>query len=106
MRVSAPQEFLLTLGSLPQPVEEHRFHPTRRWRLDFAWPEQRVALEVHGGVYRSGRHTRGQGFTRDREKMNEAQLLGWLVIEATTEQVRQGKAVEWVGRALELRERA
>ena len=36
--------------SLPPPVAEHRFHETRRWRFDFAWPDHRVALEIAGGV--------------------------------------------------------
>lgn len=34
----------------PEFVREHRFHPTRRWRFDFAWPDEKVALEVEGGT--------------------------------------------------------
>lgn len=71
----------LVAPELPDPVTEHRFHPVRRWRLDVAWPEYKVAVECHGGIWRSGRHTRGGGFKNDREKMNEAALLGWLVLE-------------------------
>lgn len=66
---------------LPAPVAEHRFHPERKWRFDFAFVEYRVAVEIHGSVYRQGRHTRGTGFLDDREKMVEAQLLGWRVLE-------------------------
>lgn len=84
-------------------VREHRFDPPRRWRFDFAWTGELVALEVHGGVWSHGRHTRGGGFTRDREKMNRARELGWWVIEATTEHVRDGRAMEWVREALEKR---
>ncbi|MGL4930900.1 MAG: hypothetical protein ACRC4H_12435, partial [Plesiomonas sp.] len=65
-------EVFAQLVGLPKPVSEYVFHPTRKWRLDFAWPEYRLALEIHGGVYSGGRHTRGAGFTEDREKMNEA----------------------------------
>lgn len=96
-------EVFAQLVGLPKPVCEYVFHPTRKWRLDFAWPEYRLALEIHGGVYSGGRHTRGAGFTEDREKMNEAALLGWTVIEATAEQVRSGKLREWVERALQRR---
>lgn len=96
-------EVFAQLVGLPTPVSEYVFHPTRKWRLDFAWPEYRLALEIHGGVYSGGRHTRGAGFTEDREKMNEAALLGWTVIEATAEQVRSGKLREWVERALQRR---
>ncbi|WP_421238378.1 hypothetical protein [Aeromonas enteropelogenes] len=89
------------LQGLPECVTEVKFHPRRKWRLDYAWPAQKVALEVHGGIRSGGRHTRGDGFTNDREKMNEAALLGWLVIEATTEQIRSGQARAWLERALD-----
>lgn len=68
---------------LPEPEREYRFDPVRRWRFDFAWPDVRVALEVEGGVYSHGRHTRGSGFTRDVEKYNMAVMLGWAVLRVT-----------------------
>ena len=71
---------------------EYRFHPERRWRFDIAYPAIKVAIEIHGGVYAQGRHTRGKGFTNDREKMNEAHGLGWKVFEFTTQDVENGKA--------------
>lgn len=49
--------------------------------MDLAWPKEKVALEVHGAVFQNGRHNRGDGFLKDREKMNEAQLMGWIVLE-------------------------
>lgn len=79
---------------------EHRFHATRRWRFDVAWPDDLVAVEVHGAVHVQGRHVRGVGFCRDRAKMNEAALLGWRVIEVCPEHIRSGVAAEWVERAL------
>ena len=69
----------LTKG-LPQPVSELRFHETRRWRFDYAWPKHRVALEVEGGVWTGGRHTSGIGFVKDMDKYNNAALLGWRVL--------------------------
>ena len=74
------QSFRLATGL----VVEFRFHPERRWRFDFAWPDKLVAVEVHGGVHRGGRHVRGTGFLNDREKMNEALVRGWKVLEVTT----------------------
>ena len=68
---------------LPAPTMEHRFHPTRRWRFDFAWVEHFVALEVEGGVWIGGRHNRGSGYLRDMEKYNAAACKGWLVIRCT-----------------------
>jgi len=90
------------LKDLPEPVTELTFHPTRKWRFDYAWPEYGVALEVHGGIWSGGRHTRGTGFINDREKMNEAQLLGWTVIEVAPKHVDDGSAERWVKEALAL----
>lgn len=73
-------ERLLRSVGLPAPIREHRFHAVRRWRFDYAWPEQRVALEVEGGVWTGGRHTRGAGFVGDLEKYNAAVVAGWRVV--------------------------
>lgn len=68
---------LCRAAGLPEPVAEYRFCPTRRWRLDYAWPELRVALEVEGGIWTRGRHNRGTGFLRDMEKYNALAAAGW-----------------------------
>jgi very-short-patch-repair endonuclease len=90
----------LRAGAFPAWVEEHRFHPTRKWRFDFAWPANRLACEVEGGVFANGRHTRGKGFTNDCEKYNEAAADGWTVIRVTAEQIDNGQAVQWLQRVL------
>jgi len=94
---------VLNLIDLPRHQKEFRFHLVRKWRFDYAWPELKIALEVHGGVFTNGRHTRGKGFTEDKVKMNTAQLLGWIVIEATTVQVKNGQMLHWVTEAIALR---
>lgn len=91
------------LVNLPGHKKEIIFHPKRKWRFDYAWTELKVALEIHGGVFTNGRHTRGKGFTEDKVKMNTAQLLGWIVIEATTAQVKDGQMLNWITEAIELR---
>lgn len=78
---------ICTADGLPEPVPEHRFHPTRKWRFDWAWPAHMLALEIDGGVWTGGRHTRGKGYVGDMEKLNEAQLLGWTVLRITPDQV-------------------
>ncbi|MDX9896341.1 MAG: hypothetical protein RBS34_12885 [Desulfofustis sp.] len=75
---------------LPQPEKEYRFHPQRKYRFDLAWPGYRLAVEVDGGAYTGGRHTRGPGFRKDCEKLNEAILLGWRVMRAETNMVKDG----------------
>jgi very-short-patch-repair endonuclease len=65
---------------LPVPKLEYRFHPDRKWRFDFAWPDEMVALEVEGGVWSHGRHGRGSGIVKDIEKYNAAAQAGWMVL--------------------------
>ena len=72
---------------------EHRFHPTRRWRFDFAWPDHKLAVEVEGGAWTGGRHTRGSGFVADCDKYNAATVLGWRVLRYTTSHLRDELAV-------------
>ncbi len=91
--MSAPDSLFLALvkrAKLPEPTPEYRFDKVRRWRFDYAWIEQKVALEVEGGVWTGGRHTRGAGFEKDCEKLNQAQILGWTVLRYSTGQVKQG----------------
>lgn len=85
---------------LPAPMAEYRFHPERRWRFDYAWPAQRVALEVEGGVWTGGRHTRGAGFLGDMEKYNAAALLGWRVLRVTPSKLCSAKTIEMIHEAV------
>jgi len=64
-------------------VAEYRFAPPRKWRFDFANPQRQIAIEIEGGVYTRGRHTRPTGFLRDIEKYNTATLQGWRVLRCT-----------------------
>lgn len=89
------------LIGLPKYETEVLFHPKRKWRLDYAWSDLKIGLEVHGGTHAKGRHTRGVGFANDREKMNEAQLLGWIIIEVATDNIPNLR--DWLLRAIEQR---
>lgn len=68
-------------------VREFRFHPTRRWRFDYAIPKHKIAIEFEGGIWIKGRHNRGKGFCDDCIKYNEAVKLGWRVLRYTTESI-------------------
>jgi|TARA_R110000751_G_C13511822_1_gene451657 very-short-patch-repair endonuclease len=84
---------LCVLSGLPEPVAELRFAAPRRWRFDWAWPDEGLALEIDGGVWTRGRHTRGAGFLRDIEKLNTAAINGWSVLRTTPDKVQtQGLA--------------
>ncbi len=84
----------------PLPVREFRFHPERRWKFDFAWPARKLAVECEGGIFSGGRHTRGAGYAADLVKYNEAALAGWCVLRFSTDQIRDGSAIEVIRRAL------
>jgi len=91
---------MIRADKLPPPVREHKFHPTRRWRFDFAWEAQQIAVEIEGGVYSRGRHTRGAGFEADCEKYNAATMMGWRVFRYGPTHVRSGEALRQIGRML------
>jgi len=89
-------EILIAALRLPPPQKQYRFHPTRKWRFDFAWPVGKIALEVEGGVWTQGRHVRPLGFEKDIEKYNEAALLDWLVLRTTDKSFRNGRLERWL----------
>lgn len=93
----------LAAADLPAPVREYRFAPGRRWRFDLAWPERALAVEVEGGTWSGGRHTRPAGFRGDVEKYNSAALMGWAVLRVTADMVRDGSALALLEQALTLK---
>ena len=74
---------LLRLSGLPTPERQYRFHPVRKWRFDFAWPESFIALEVEGGTFVKGAHVRGRRYSMDCVKYNTAASIGWSVFRVT-----------------------
>ena len=84
--------FQLQLSDLPAPQKEFLFHRRRKWRFDLAWPDLLIAVEIEGGVWTNGRHVRGEGYEKDCEKYNEAQMLGWMVLRFTPGMIKRGKA--------------
>ncbi len=81
----------LMLSGLPMPVEE--FYPLadRNFRIDFAYPEQKLAIEIDGAVHRiKGR------FHSDLEKHALLLLAGWRVLRVGSEQIKSGIAMGWI----------
>ena len=68
-------------NGIPEPTYEYKFHPVRRWRMDIAWVEQKVFLEVDGGIWINGGHSRGAQMKKDWEKMNTAAGMGWRILK-------------------------
>ena len=87
----------------PYVDDKQTFHATRKWRFDFAWPEEKVAIEIQGGIHSQGRHVRPEGYEEDCHKLNEAQLHGWIELYVTAKQIRDGSAIRYLKRALDMR---
>jgi very-short-patch-repair endonuclease len=73
-------------GGLPPPVLQYEIVGPQgyTWRLDFAWPELRVAAEYDGVEWHSG----PDAFLRDRRRSSALQELGWLIVPIIAEDVR------------------
>ena len=82
---------------------EFRFDPERRWRFDVALPPQLIAVEIEGGIWSGGRHTRPRGYLADLEKYNRAAELHWRVLRFSTAHALDGTAATAVLLALETR---
>lgn len=82
-------------------VQELQFHPTRKWRFDYAIPSKMIAIEVEGGAFTNGRHTRGKGFIVDMEKYNEATCLGWRLIRVTPSDLMTLKTIEYIKKLIQ-----
>jgi len=84
--LSAKFELLWKAANGPELVGEHTFHPTRKWRFDFACKSARCAVELDGGAFLpfGGRHGRGMGMVKDCEKYRAAADLGWRIWRFTT----------------------
>lgn len=76
---------------------EWRITEKRRWRADYAITNrmkngQMILLEIEGGIWSRGRHTRGKGYQADLNKYNCAAMAGYSVLRFSTEDVMRGRA--------------
>jgi hypothetical protein len=80
----SPQETRLRLlilrSGLPAPVAQHRVLVNGREvaRVDFAWPERKVAVE-YDGLW----HAEPGQFAKDRQRLNRLREAGWTVVFVT-----------------------
>jgi hypothetical protein len=86
----------IELAGLPLPEREFKFHETRKWRIDLAYTDRKLAIEVDGMVHRIESR-----FKRDIEKHQALFLAGWSLLRVSTAQVKSGEALRLVERALQ-----
>lgn len=102
-QIESMGESILALQLKAQRIEfdrEFRFHPKRKWRADFHLNSKKILIEVEGGIWSGGRHTRGKGYIDDMEKYNAATMMGYQVLRFSTEQVKSGLAIQQIEKML------
>jgi hypothetical protein len=93
---------------IPIPEREYRFCE-RRWRLDFAWTWfkpgvglEKMALEIDGGLFIRGAHSRGKDIIGDHEKANAAVLKGWRLFRCSPAAIKDGSIFKILRQAMGL----
>ena len=86
------------------------FAAPRKWRADFGvyeavgrgnpWGPRVLLVEIDGGAFIGGRHSRGTGVEADAEKQSAAAILGYRVVRLTPKQVEDGRGLQWIKQAL------
>lgn len=90
-------------AGLPEPSKQYLWaRPERMYRSDFAYVQERILLEVQGGIWAAnpGRHNRGSGYQADLTRSNLAALLGYRLLAFSEAMIKSGEAVSTIARAL------
>lgn len=84
-----------------EPIREWRVCKERRWRVDFCFPSEKLAIEIEGGIWTNGRHNRASGYVKDLEKYNTLARMGFVILRYTPAMVHSGTAIDEVLAVLE-----
>jgi very-short-patch-repair endonuclease len=74
-------------------VREYEFAAPRKYRADFHIPTLNLLIEIEGGIWNDGAHTRGNHFESDAAKYNLATILGYSLLRYSTAMVERGDAI-------------
>mgnify|MGYP006445078117 FL=1 len=83
---------------------EQKLIPHRRFRFDFVHYPSKTAIEVNGGNWGGGRHTRAGALNQEYEKILLAALEGYTVIFLSQDQIDE-EYLEMVHQVLVARSR-
>jgi len=82
------QDYVWNEFGLPIPEKEYIFHNTRKWRMDYAFVNVKLAIEIEGiNPKGKSRHTTASGFIEDTVKYNSAAELGWTILRYVQKKV-------------------
>ena len=101
---SEPEENLawqLKVAKAPIFERQFRITPERKFMADFYFPVGRLVVEVDGGGWVNGRHSRGDGIERDAEKSALIAQMPARLIRVTPKQINNGRALDWIFKALQ-----
>lgn len=81
---------------------EYEFTAERKFRIDFAIPKHKIAIEIDGGIFMRGRsgHSSGTGIKRDQEKTTLLSVYGWRVMRITPDEQFKTKTLETIKRMI------
>jgi very-short-patch-repair endonuclease len=74
-------------------VREYEFAPGRKFRADFHIQSLSLLVEIEGGIWNDGAHTRGKHFESDAAKYNLATKMGFKLLRYSTAMVERGDAI-------------
>ena len=97
--------FQVKAYGLPVPVRQYKFAESlgRRFAADFCFVEQRLIVEISGGIWikGGGAHSRPQKIEGDMERQQYAAYLGFLFMPFTPDEIFSGHAIDWTRKTLE-----
>lgn len=70
-------------------IPEVKLIPQRRFRFDFVHLDSKVAIELNGGNFINGRHTRPVALNNEYEKLNLALLKGFRVFVLSSQMINE-----------------
>lgn len=78
---------LVFAAQVPAPTQQYEVHVGGRFvaRLDFAWPQRKLAIQAQGYQFHHGR----QRFEVDAKQLSQLAAHGWLVLQVTWRRAQQ-----------------
>lgn len=89
------------LKSYGDVTAEFKFHPKRRWKFDYCYTREKLAIEIEGGIWIRGRHNSPKGFKKDMDKYNHATLLGYRLLRFAPDELMRAKTHDLIKECLE-----